>query len=74
MKNLTQAVFDDAPSWAKSAAVDADGYAYFYQDRADLLILHERTFTNLRWGTSTKSLGGGYDATNWRESAINRGE
>lgn len=76
MKKLTQAVFDlpECPDWAESAAVDSDGFAYLYEDNADSLVLHELEFSNFRWGTAKKSLGGGYDTTNWQQSAIDRGE
>ena len=30
MKKLTQAVFNDAPDWVNSAAVDEDGTAYLF--------------------------------------------
>ena len=72
MKKLTQAVFDDAPDWVKSAAVDSDGYAYLYEDDTDSLVLRDFTFNNLRWGTAKKCLGGGYDVSDWQNSAIDR--
>lgn len=72
MKKLTQAIFIDAPDWAESAAVDSDGYAYLYEDSAELLTLHKLEFSNTRWGTAKKSLGGGFDTTNWQLSAIDK--
>ena len=72
MKKLTQDVFKGAPDWVKSVAVDADGYAYLYEDSAGSLIVHELEFSNHRWGTAKKCLGDGYDATDWQNSAIDR--
>lgn len=72
MKQLTQAIFNDCPNWVKSAAVDSDGYAYLYEESAELLTLHELEFSNSSWGTARKSLGGNYDTTNWQNSAIDR--
>lgn len=72
MKKLTQDVFIGAPDWVESAAVDSDGYAYLYEDSAESLIIHELEFSNHRWGTAKKCLGGGYDASNWQNSAIDR--
>lgn len=39
MKKLTQAVFDDAPDWVKSAAIDEDGECYWYSVSEKLLKL-----------------------------------
>ena len=72
MQQLTQAVFNGTPDWVKSAAVDSDGFAYLYEESADSLVLHELEFSNHRWGTAKKSLGGNYDNTDWQNSAIDR--
>lgn len=72
MNKLTQDVFVGAPDWVESVAVDSDGYAYLYGDNTELLVLRDFTFNNLRWGTNKKCLGGGFDATDWKNSAIDR--
>lgn len=72
MKKLTQAIFNDAPSWVKSAAVDKDGAAFWYEDDAEYLILHGAEFSNFLWSSSKKYLGHGFDKTDWENSAINK--
>lgn len=78
MKKLTQAVFDDAPSWVKSAAVDSEamqGRAFFYSIPKEDLCRDEIEHGG-KFGIRYKAIciGSGYDTENWRESAINRGE
>lgn len=73
MKQLTQADFDNAPCWIKSAAIDSDGKAYFYACRADDL-----SAENIRGAWDVMVVNdhclffGEYDATNWENSAIDR--
>lgn len=82
MKKLTQAVFDDAPDWVKSAAVDASGDAWWYSQEVNKLrVAHPKlkvgmwVFADKRNGfRKVERVGAGYDTINWRESAINRGE
>lgn len=70
---LTQDIFKDAPDWVKSAAVDADGDAYFYDvDKSKLTkgVLGEYLISVS--GGNYKVAGSDYDTTNWLSSAINR--
>jgi DNA-binding protein Fis len=66
-KQLTQAVFDGLPPEYRWAAVDADGVAYA-QDSARMQLLGNQ------WSVpkKLKNLGAGYDATDWRNSKIER--
>lgn len=84
MKQLTQAVFEGAPDWAASAAVDDDGTAYWYNARSSQLVI------DYEWGhhhvnayvedlpnypehlDKFETAGFGYDTTDWQNSAIDR--
>ena len=80
MKKLTQAVFDlpECPADAKSAAVDSDGEAWVYLcDKSKLQI--EEAFGTLGHYPSVSTreirfIGSGFDTSDWRQSAIDRGE
>lgn len=73
MKKLTQAVFDDAPDWVKSAAIDEDGECYWYSVSEKLLKLGDGFWLYLQnKGASCDYLGDGFDHTNWQNSAIDR--
>ena len=77
MKQLTQAVFDGAPDWVMSAAVDSDGDAYYYSVSASELTLDSDECWWLYIGVDGRGYGDdyagdGYDATNWKNSAIDR--
>ena len=84
MKKLTQAVFDDAPGWAKSAAVDADGSAYYHSKKKESLVVipssggddigvHDAYVSPPDYDR-LELIGSGYDTKNWQQSAIDRGE
>lgn len=70
MKQLTQDVFIGQPDSVKSAAVDSDGRAHFYEiPRCNL------GYDVGRWyaGFGVESpFCGEYDATDWQNSAIDR--
>lgn len=77
MKQLTQAIFDGAPDWVKSAAVNPDGGAWFYSvGRDDLRVVLTRcesekwSYTHIN--DATCEFIGEYDATDWQNSAIDR--
>lgn len=81
MKKLTQAVFDDAPDWVKSAAVDADGSAYLNNVSVSQLTKFQgryyhsgNIFTDdgALLEVQVKFLGYDFDPTNWQNSAIDR--
>lgn len=74
MKQLTQAVFNGAPDWVKSAAIDGNGEVW----------LHETTKHDM-WADTMADMWGfgydgrsqiffddGYDTTDWQNSAIDR--
>lgn len=76
-KKLTQAVFDDAPHWVKSAAVDADGAAYYYSVTKGLITPDAADFWLFRFDCDYhrfQQITGEWDTTNWQQSAIDRGE
>lgn len=77
MKQLTQAIFDGAPDWVKSAAVNPDGDAWFYSVPKSELKIYLTRDESQQW----KCVGiagfqvdyiGNYDASNWKNSAIDR--
>ena len=79
MKKLTQAVFDDAPDWAVSAAVDASGGAWFYSVEKDDLRVVVTSCETEQWScihinNATCDFIGRYDAADWQQSAIDRGK
>lgn len=77
MKKLTQSIFKDAPIWARSAAINSNGQAGFFDRTKDMLDTDSG-----RWGyrkefqTSTlynyKEIAAGFDSSDWENSAINR--
>ena len=75
-KKLTQAVFKNAPSWAKSAAVDEDStLCYFSHTKEHLCVLQVSKIWGYKeklFGVKCKEFGTGYDTTDWQNSAINR--
>lgn len=81
MKKLTQAVFDlpECPEWALSAAVDDDGVGTYYADAANQLEsveVCESGFWIYKEGGNKRfdiqEIGKGFDATDWKKSAIDR--
>lgn len=72
MKQLTQAVFKDAPDWVKSAAVNADGSVYWYSCKASYMFTTSDVFDIAFSGVIMGFVGSGYDTTNWQNSAIDR--
>ena len=72
MKKLTQAIFNDAPDWVQSAAVDSDGGAYFYGCNTKGIFQHELLFDVCYAGDRADFIGDGFDTTNWQLSAIDR--
>ena len=72
MKQLTQAIFDGAPDWVKSAAVDSDGGAYRYECKKRGLSRFGLLFDVSYAGDRAEFVGEGFDATDWQNSAIDR--
>ena len=76
-KTLTQDVFKDAPEWVRSAAVDEDGEAMFYEVAKQNLIPDKDGMWHF-YKVNTKrvydclTIGYDYDTTNWQNSAIDR--
>lgn len=74
MKKLTQEVFKGAPDWVESAAVNGDGDAYWYNSQECFLAQsHAEHYINAWIERKSKFIGEGFDATDWRDSAIDRG-
>lgn len=77
MKKLTQAVFDGAPDWVKSAAVNPSGDAWFHGVAKIELKIWLTRCESQRWGLPLSDWAevdyiGQFDATNWQLSAIDR--
>ena len=81
MKQITQAIFEGAPNWVKSAAVDADGSAYLNNVSVSQLTKFQgrhyhsgNIFTDdgELLEVQVKFLGYDFDATDWQNSAIDR--
>ena len=76
-KTLTQDVFKGAPEWVRSAAVDEDGEAMFYEVAKQNLIPDRDGMWHF-YKVNTKrvydclTIGYDYDTTNWQHSAIDR--
>ena len=88
MKKLTQAVFKDAPDWAKSAAVDENGNGFYHNiEVAKLKNDGGQHWPNNHFDygkyicgviTGAKKSGSyldaiRFDTTDWQNSAIDRG-
>jgi len=70
MKKLTQDVFNGAPDWVKSAAIDADGWVWGYdKSKSELMQGLEEFFGSPR---GVCHLGDEYDGSDWQNSAIDR--
>ena len=68
-KQLNTEVFDmlECPDWAKYAAVDSEGFAFWYEDKPECL--------DHTWGVSApgcRPIPGLFDSTNWENSLIQR--
>lgn len=73
MKQLTQAIFKDAPDWVESAAVNSDGDAYWYNSHACHLAQSDSEHFINAWITrQSKFIGEDYDTADWQNSAIDR--
>lgn len=72
MKQLTQEVFDGAPDWVKSAAVDSDGAATGFSSYKSALKCRSDIWTKGDANARECGLGYGYDTTDWQNSAIDR--
>lgn len=76
MKQLTQAIFKDAPDWVKSAAVDSTSDVYFYAvPKKELSFDSDRcwwVYLGKEDNSATYSPDGNYDTTDWQNSAIEK--
>jgi hypothetical protein len=70
LQKLTAEVFDlpDCPKWAKWAAVDEDGYAYYYPDKPFLVGKFNWTVEGNVWQTIYCK----FDPSDWKNSLIER--
>lgn len=64
LKKLEQSVFDGLPSEYKFAAVDANGFAWAYEEQPDMI-----SFDGMR-----RFISRSFDATDWQYSLIERKE
>ena len=77
MKQLTQAIFDGAPDWVKSAAINADGDTWFHSVPKNKLNIWLTRDESAEWkcvgvtGVQVYYIGQ-HDATDWQNSAIDR--
>lgn len=71
LPKLTAEVFDrpDCPEWAKYAAVDVAGFAYWYQYPP---LADERVGVWKVWGTDRQLIDEFFDAADWQNSLIER--
>ena len=76
MKIVTQDIFNNAPSWVRSAAVDSTGDVYFYAVLKKELSLDSDecwwVYMGDKDNSQTYSPYDGYDTSNWKDSAIDR--
>lgn len=71
LPKLTQEVFErpDCPEWAKWAAVDKSGAAFWYSERPKIAWPFHYSWAH---GHNYMSLKGKFDATDWKNSLIER--
>ena len=69
LKKLNHSVFDDLPLEYKFAAVDANGFAWAYEERPCTNIID-----GFSWNGIFSPIPGKFDATDWRNSLIEREE
>ena len=73
MKNMTQAVFKNADPKIQSAAVDSTGEAWAYScPKSELIKLNTIWAFKARAGVKRWWIGHGFDASDWKNSAIDR--
>lgn len=71
MKQIAQDVFKNSDTEILSAAIDSNGEAWCYTcPKSELMLLN--SIWAIKKGVKRYWIGWGYDATNWRESAIDR--
>ena len=72
LPKLTQEVFEraDCPEWAKWAAVDGDGWAYYYSEMPRISICNVWSIPGCQCGEKIK--GYSFDASDWEHSLIER--
>lgn len=77
MKQLTQAVFEGAPDWVKSAAIDSDGSVWRYNCKKHDLFsclnrgCYKSKFIPTPSNFKSECIGRG-EAADWQNSAIDR--
>lgn len=72
MKKLSQAIFEGAPDWVLSAAVDSDTDTYLYSVPKSKLKASGLWWAYKHNPDATCDFIGQYDATDWQNSAIDR--
>lgn len=71
LKKATQATFKIAPPWVKSIAVNRNGECWGFEVAVADLETNDRRFWCALMEKASVFLGSGFDATNWKNSAIN---
>lgn len=71
---LTAEVFDrpDCPEWARWAAVDACGAAYWYEECPNTPLFCDTRWHPIRLGSKIRSCSERFDAADWEHSLIER--
>ena len=73
MKQLTQAIFDGAPDWVKSAAICPRGVARCYSVASTgFYSIHEKYGHIIKCTDREVIADYDYDTTDWQNSAIDR--
>ena len=74
VKKLIQDVFDypDCPSLAKYAAVDSDGYAYYYDKKPYAEVQSDGTGDWIQTGNTMQFISDNFDGTDWEYAIIEK--
>lgn len=73
MKKLDQSAFENAPDWARWAAVEVDGHAFFYETKP-MLIAGDflKTWCQIGRKARCRAIGTGFESSGWKHSLIER--
>ena len=71
MKQLTQAIFDGAPDWVNSFAIDANGELHAYSVLKKWLQIDDN-YHHAPLGSYSEYYDSDYDNSDWQNSAIDR--
>jgi len=72
-QKLNQSVFENAPDWARWAAVNADGGAFFYEKKPVLMSGNFlKTWYQIGRKARCRAIGTGFESSDWKHSLIER--